>query len=382
MRKGRNDNPPRQRHRRHSPSEGVPPADLIQEDFEALKSSVVLRTNRFVEDLVLMQSVEGHAHEGHGAFRGHRYVNVTLRDTVKALHRSPGSVAEQRQRLIDDIVDWARRCIDGHTKTRLTDADEEPFFGLGMFRHIVIDPGDILRGLYLGGLRDDVDVRAEVEKEKGVRIGGGRCCLVDVQVMREMGLDGDMLSHGEHAHRIQEYRERGMILESCPADDSPEVSADRIRFMYIRHRAGGGTSDDAAMAAAGRIYNRDVAIGVFLADAIDTMEKYVPLAQYCDQDDGLAAFIDRNYADLHIRKEEVHRLVSLCAVPEDVHDQVPDSSLRHLLTVDRRVDQCALESHILYVQGKPYAPMHIAFEQVLNTRFYSWLEDRMNKEGV
>lgn len=368
------------KHRRHPPLEGIPPADLIQEDFEALKASVVLRTNRFVEDLILMQSVEGHAHEGHGAFRGRRFVNTTLRDTVKALHRKPRAVAEQRQQLIDDIFDWARRCIDGNPKARLTDGDEEPFLGLGMFRHIVVDPGDILRGLYLGGLRDDVDVRAEVERERGVRIGGGRCYLVDVQVMREMGLDGEALSHGEHGHRIQEYRERGMILDACPPEGAPEVTAERIRYMYIRHRMGPGASDDAAIAAAGRIYNRDVAIGVFLSDAIDTLEKYVPLSRYCDQDGELSKFIDRNFADLNISRKEVHRLTYLSAVPEGMAGQVPDSSLRHLLAVDRRVDQCALESHILYIQDKPYAPMLVAFEQVLNTRFYSWLEQRMNEE--
>ena len=62
----------RRRHRGSQPRPGVPPADLIREDFEALKASVLLRTNRFVEDLILIQSIEGHAHEGHARFRGRR----------------------------------------------------------------------------------------------------------------------------------------------------------------------------------------------------------------------------------------------------------------------------------------------------------------------
>jgi len=189
-----------------------------------------------------------------------------------------------------------------------------------------------------------------------------------------------MLPHGDQGGRIEEYREGGLLLPSCPPEGSPEVSAERIRYMYIRHRTGPGASDDAVVVAAGRIYNRDVAIGVFLSDAIDTLEKYVPLSRYCDQDDELSALIDRNYADLNISTEEVHRLTYLCVVPEGMEGQVPDSSLRHMLTVDRRVDQCALESHLLYVQSKPYAPMEIAFEHIMNTHFYSWVEDRMRGE--
>ena len=49
---------------------------------------------------------------------------------------------------------------------------------------------------------------------------------------------------------------------------------------------GPGQSDDAAIVTAGLLYNVDVALGVFLADAIDTLEKYVPA--YYDQDKALA----------------------------------------------------------------------------------------------
>jgi hypothetical protein len=364
-------------HRHHSPHPGIAPPDLIQEDFEALKALVILRTNRFVEDLILMQSVEGHAHEGHGEFRGQRFVDVTVRDTVKALHRSPRAVAEERQRLIDDVVEWAKGCIGGKAKARLTNDEEEPFLGVGMFRQLVVNPPDVLRGFYLGGLRDDVDVRARVEQSSGLHIGGGRCYLVDVQVMREMGLNGEGLAHGEHENQIAEYKRKGMILDCAPTEGSPEALSERIRYMYIRQRMGGGTSDDAAIVAAGLLYNRDVAIGCFLADAVDTLEKYVPLDRYCDQDDNLAAFIGSNFSDLKVSDSDLDRLTALCAVPEEMQAQVPDSSLRHMLAVDRRVDQCALESHLLFVERKPYAPMSIAFERVANATFYSWIEGRV-----
>ena len=49
--------------KRRPPRGGVAPADLIQEDFAALKSRIVLRTNLDVEDLLLIQSIEGHAYD-------------------------------------------------------------------------------------------------------------------------------------------------------------------------------------------------------------------------------------------------------------------------------------------------------------------------------
>lgn len=66
------------------------------------------------------------------------------------------------------------------------------------------------------------------------------------------------------------------------------------------------------------------------------------------------------------------KLTYLCAVPHG--EDVPDSSLRWMIAIDRRVDQTALESHLAYLQGRPYAPMQLAFERAPSHELYDWFE--------
>jgi hypothetical protein len=156
-----------------------------------------------------------------------------------------------------------------------------------------------------------------------------------------------------------------------------EADQEKCRYLYIRHRFGGGTSDDAAICASGKLYSRDVALGCFLADAIDTFEKYVP--HYTDQDDELAARIRKECPNLKITEEEIARMVWLVAVPEGRQQEVPDSSMRYMLTIDRTCDQTALESHISYCTGRPYAEMELAFEHIPNKTFYEYFDKRLTE---
>ncbi|NIM05936.1 MAG: hypothetical protein GTO55_06590 [Armatimonadetes bacterium] len=348
---------------------GVPPADIIREDFQRLTDNTRLRTSQLIEELILMQSVEGHAHEGHGAFAGRRFVNTSMQDTVQGLGRDPVAVAGQRQAVIDEVVEWVQLAARGKTGNLLVTPDGDCLFDIGLFRQIEVVPADVLKGIYLGGLRDDSKVRLEAEERYGIRIGGGETALVDVAKMEDMGLDAEKLAHGEWEDRIEELRSRGVIAEYKENDPR------RLRFLYIRHRFGGGTSDDAAMLAVGKLFGPSAALGAFIADAIDTFEKYVPLPNYSDQDDELARWIEANVPDLGVSREALLHITHLCAVPEDAREQVPDSSLRRLLAIDRRCDQTALESHLAYLQERPYSPMLLAFEQVPNQEFYAWFEE-------
>jgi hypothetical protein len=352
---------------------GLAPADLVRQDFRQLEQTVTLRTSQLVEDLILMQSVEGHAHEGHSAFRGRRFPNMSMDDTVEALGRDPRVVTAQRQALIDEVAEWVERAIKGEAGEFLVTPEGDPFFDISTLRYIRVEPGEVLRGLYLGGLRDNSDVRLRVEEKYGIRIGGGACYLVDVEVMEAMRLDGEKLAHAEFASRLGEFRQRGLIVDRC----RDEADRERCRYLYIRHRLGGGQSDDAAICAGGKLFNRDVALGVFLADAIDTFEKYVP--EYSDQDDDLAELIGKQFPGLNISEGELEKVVWVSAASEERKDEVPDSSLRYLLTVDRTCDQTALESHLAYVRGRPYAEMELAFERVPNRVFYEYLDKRLGE---
>ena len=360
------------RHARRSPTRpATSPFDLIREDFQRMLYTMRLRTTDVAMELILMQSVEGHAQMGHGSFAGRRFPNTEMEDIVDALHRNPRAVAAQRQDLIDEVIAWADAAIVGKAPSTLVNDAGEGLVGCGLLRHLAVSPPDVLRGLCLGGLRDDSDLRLEVERRTGVRIGGGRCRFVDTDVMQRMGLDGEQLARSAHGNEIDAFKREGLVVD----DPGPDNRNDRIRYMYIRDRLGGGTSDDAAIIAGGKLYNLSVALGVFLADAIDTLEKFV--IDYADQDNDLAHHIQQEFPDLGLTLDEVYKLTWLCAVPPEEQPHVPDSSLRHLLEIDRETDQCALDSHLAYLSGHSFSRLLLASEEVPNDRFYEWCETRM-----
>lgn len=314
--------------------------------------------------MVFVQSIEGHAHEGHGAFRGERFVNTTTHDVVAVLGLGPDRVARERQNLIDEVFEWAQRALKGENPSALVTPEEEPLLGMGLLRSFRVESRQVLRGMYLGGLRDSPSVRAKTEQRHGVVMGMGECYLVDRDVMDAMGLDGERLARTASEDRLAEYRQRGLIV----ADRGREDFEEHIQYMYIRHRVGPGASDDAALLAGGFLYGRDVALGVFLADAVDTLEKFVPV--YSDQDQELANLVRQGMTDLGITEDDLLLFTALTAVPEGMQKVMPDCSLRHFIRVDRNVDQTALESHLQFVEGKPYAPQKVGMEEILNEDFY------------
>jgi hypothetical protein len=242
---------------------------------------------------------------------------------------------------------------------------------MGFFRQMPVDPGDVLRGLYLGGMRDRPETRVETEKRYGVRIGAGGMFYVDREVMSRMGLDGDKLAHGSHETEIERYRSEGLIVDRPPAGDSSIV------YQYIRFHTGPGASDDAAIVAGSLMFGGTVSAGVFLADAIDTLEKYVPPDRYGDQDWELAKEIEKGYAELRLTMDDVYALTHVARGAAD--DSVPDSSLRHMLRVDRKVDQCTIEAHLLTAVGQPAAPVSLGHRKVPSEQFYAEVRRRVEQ---
>jgi hypothetical protein len=349
---------------------GVAPADRLRTDFHLLDQRETLRTTWTNEQLILVQSVQGRAHEGQGSFNGRRYPDTTLDDIARALRLDPGAVRAERQSLIDDISAYVNLTLMGKPPAHLLNESGDPLLGMGTLRYLQVEAADVLRGLYLGGLRDDADVRHEAEEASGVRIGGGRSFLVDQSVMWQMGLDGDQLAHGEWADQIVAFEEQGLIV-------GPEREGDfGVIYQYIRYRRGPGASDDAAIVAAGFRWGVGVAVGVFLADAIDTLEKYVPI--YADQDAQIATRIEQKFTGLELGRDALRQL-TLWAVALDAPGyHVPDSSLRHLLAIDRKVDMCAAESHLLTVMGVPCPDIGLSHERSSSHRFYAYVRARMD----
>ena len=348
----------------------VAPKELIQADYEVLKSYEHLDTTPEIEDLLFIQSLEGRAHNGAGAFNKRNYVNTTVDDVVKALERDPEDIKAGRQAIIDDVLDFTAVAMDGEKREKLLNKHGEPILGISIFKDRRVNPRDVLRGLYLGGLRDNPDIRQEAENLYRMKIGGGRCYIIDTQTMLDMNLDGEILAHEAHEHEIEEYKKRGLIVAVEGTLDPRHQ-----RYFYIRHRIGPGQSDDAAFIIAGILYNADVALGVFLADAIDTLEKYAPL--YRDQDGGLSFQIARGFKELNISMEDVYELVSLASIPEAEEFMVPDSSLRYLLSLDQRSQSSAFRTHLDFIEGRPVVPLPVSFKRILSTQFYEFINRRL-----
>ena len=348
----------------------VAPKELIKADYDVLKSYEHLETAPEIEDLLFIQSLEGRAHNGAGVFHKRTYVNTTIHDVVLALERNPRQIQEQRQAIIDSIVDFANAAMNGHKPDRLVTAKGEPILGIKLFKERRVNASDVLRGLYLGGLRDDPDVRAKAEAIYQTQIGGGRLYGIDTETMLKMNLDGESLAHHPHAEDLAEYEKRGLIVAS-----QGEVDPATQRYFYIRHRMGPGQSDDAAFVMAGILYNADVALGVFLADAIDTLEKYAPF--FKDQDGALSFQIGRGFKHLGISMEEVYELTWLAAIPQAKEHMMPDSSLRYLLSIDPRSQSCAFLTHLDFIEGRPVVPLPVSFKRVLSTQFYDYINTRL-----
>ncbi|MEW5974531.1 MAG: CBS domain-containing protein [Acidobacteriota bacterium] len=345
--------------------------ELIRQDFEHLRKTTELDVAKESEDAILMQSVEGHAHNGAGMFHKRRFVNITISDIVSALQLDPESVKTYRQTLIDEVFQFVDRTIGGKGPQRLVNDEGQPFLRASRLKNLVVNPASILKGLYLGGLRDDSEIRRDVEKEYNIKIGGGRSHFVDLRIMKHLNLDGETLAHEAHFESVDEYKRVGMIV---PAEKCQYQESEFIRYFYIRDRMGPGHSDDTAIVCAGLLFNRDVALGVFLADAIDTLEKYVK--HYSDQDNELARLISSQYKELDAGMEDVHRLIYLSTIPEKKVDIVPDSSLRYLLSIDKKTKQTLLDCYLAFIEGKPLMPMAIWKSKITTTEFFSYINHR------
>ncbi|MDD5435969.1 MAG: CBS domain-containing protein [Candidatus Omnitrophica bacterium] len=358
----------------------IAPKELIQQDFHNLKTQERLYTIPRVEDLVFMQSIEGRAHNGAGIFNKRTYVNTTMEDIVGALGRSAKVVKSKRQELIDEIVEYVDSVFADDPRERLVTKNGRPLLGIPQFKERTVNYHDILKGLYLGGLRDDPDIRKKTQGLYSITIGYGKCYLINMKIMEEMGLDAEQLAHQENEDRINYFKSCGLIVDDVKSKHS---TAKHIKWLYIRHHVGPGQSDDGAIVASGLLYNVDVALGVFLSDAIDTLEKYVNV--YRDQDKELSLYIKENYPFLDLDIKDVHELAYLAAIPAERVDEIPDSSLRYLLAIDQETGQSTLETHLNFIEGKPFVPIAISYKRILISQLYDFVREKLksiNKEIV
>src|SRR5437867_12927780 len=100
--------------------------ELIRQDFDHLSKTTELDVTKESEDVMLMQSVEGHAHNGAGMFHKRRFVNITISDIVMALQLDPVHVKTYPQPLSGEIRQWVDPANRRKPPQRLLNPEGQP----------------------------------------------------------------------------------------------------------------------------------------------------------------------------------------------------------------------------------------------------------------
>ncbi|MBU2638828.1 MAG: hypothetical protein KJ955_07685 [Nanoarchaeota archaeon] len=353
--------------------------DIARRDYNYLLSNVSLGTSRRTKELLLMQSVEGHAILGDGMFnivmgtewrrgkqrqkrRRFQFPETTIEDVIIALRQNPDLIKQERQEMINEATDFMRRLMAGEELTHYINRNGEPLFGINFLKDTRIsNPAHVLAGAYIGGRMDKyIGWRQEAEKLYGVATGGGVCIGVNRKKAKEAGIKLEQLARNEHTEEeITALIAAGILCHDVGS------SKDVISW-YVRYKEGEGTSDDLAVLFAGTNYSYDAAIGLFIADAIDTWDKYVPFIHKDGQDEQLADEICAEEKSIAKKvkgfrlppKENVLELIALIA--EANYDIMTSSSQRYFLQKQKHAPQCAIENYIGYIRtGNQGRQMHI-----------------------
>ena len=99
----------------------------------------------------------------------------------------------------------------------------------------------------------------------------------------------------------------------------------------------------------------------------------------------LSLYIKDKYPFLDLDEKDVYELAYLAAIPAERVDEIPDSSLRYLLAIDQETGQSTLETHLNFIEGKPFVPIAISYKRILISQLYDFIREKLksiNKEVV
>jgi len=96
---------------------------------------------------------------------------------------------------------------------------------------------------------------------------------------------------------------------------------------------------------------------------------------FVEQDEALAEEIERDFKNLRLTKDDVLNFIKLVAIPEGREEEIPDSSQRYFLEINKENNTCTLESHIRYLTHRTYPEFKIAFERISNVSIYNYVDE-------
>lgn len=352
---------------------------LVRKDLKTIIGKWELDIEPHLLTVLLVQSILGHAQNGHCEFGGNKYPHATIPDVIRAAGLDTSQIKEIRQQLINDVYTWANLALSSKPPARLV-LGGHPLLGVGMLRNYHIEPVEVLRGMVLAGFMDNYTYRQETVqcKPKTINgfdliIGGGETYLVNVPQLYLAGLDFEFLANRAHDEKSLEYlRELEIIVDKLGKD---------VECAYIRRKEGLGTSDDLAFIMIGLKYGQierelgiSAMLGAFVCDAVDTYDKCVRYPIQGGFDEALALYIQdawRNeQGQLLVSTPEIHDVIYYSAKANNPKVSVSSSHRRFIEFSDAQELRPTIQAHIDFVEGNEPEEFMLGFEKTASGSFY------------
>ncbi len=346
---------------------------IVQRDLRSLAQRVDLDINAPLWTALLVQSVQGHAQQGHCEFQGQQYPEATIPDIILAANLDLDKIKVARQKLIDDVYNWANLALEEKNPPRRLVIDGQPLLGANFLRNYEVEPTNVLQGMILAGYMDNFTAREKtvvkhpltLNGKRTLEIGGGETYLVNQRnVIRFLGDYMGLTEKGHDKEDIQLLRDAEVIV------DKPGKG---ILSAYIRRKVGAGTSDDMAFVIIGKRYGIDAMLGAFVVDAVDTYDKCTKYPQEGGHDERIAEVIQNGWKSTHktylISEEEITDLIYYAAKGNTPQLSL-SSSHRRLVQLPGDHVAPTIVLHVQYVKGDKPKNFPLGFNQVPSDSFY------------
>ena len=344
----------------------------VQEDLESMVSKVDLALDPTIWRILLVQSVVGHAQNGHCAFQGSEgnYKLASISDVIAAAGLNLHDTKERRQRIIDDVYNWVDRALDNKASRLVLNND--PLLGANFLRNYHVDLEATLKGMVLAGFMDNYQARADTVDHykttitgRPLVIGGGETFLINAKKLAQIGIDYDFLASHEHNNEaLKLLEELGVIVKK-------KGGKRRIKSAYIRRMDGAGTSDDLAFIMVGKLYGR--MLGAFVVDAVDTYDKCVLHPIQGGFDEALGQYIQDEWRARHgeplVKHEDIMRVIFYAAKLNDPKTRV-SSSHRYLVQNINDGPKPTIVNHIEHHRGNSVPKFPVGFARKPSTTLY------------
>jgi hypothetical protein len=379
--------------------------ELARKDLSCMVEDLELDLRDPVIKILLVQSVLGHAQNGHGEFFRHAMENgvpayifphSTIPDIIKAAGLNVEKTKRARRRLIDKVFQWVdsalEDCFAQNGNERFLVVNGEPLFGVNFLNDISVSSRYALKGMVHAAYMDNFQARTDTLEHfegkaltgENMKIGGGESYLIDPNLLFMAGLDYEFLAKFAHdADSINYLRSLGVIV--------PEGSSN-AETAFVRRREGPGTSDDLALLAIGTLYGRNkvkkgmsALLGAFVVDAADTYDKCVTYPAEKGLDEKVGEHIQQKWQERYgqplVSRQEIKTVIYLSAKNNAPKINVSSSHRRFVQVKEGLGDKIrpAILSHVAYLEKRPIGNFKIGFNQVPSKKFYAVADKRLEQ---